>query len=261
MDVQEDLRQHSTGDVIPINLTGNGLSVGRDIIDLYLRTACIDLWNYLSAARTDVSIVVGCPGVGKSVEVYAYAMWQAKAVQKRVIYVHSHGDGFSIVSTSGNNMHVGRVKKFVDQPDVLLDFIDEALNRQDVDMIVLDGQLEWLIKSVFLCLKRSNGVRLISCTSLHPFSKLSMEAMAHAPAWSAFEMDSWTLDEYKDAYNKGALVLADDSTTTTSTNVEEMFLYAGGSFRMMQWELSQVIGYSNLQNAVGAHEAVMLMMR
>ena len=99
--VQENLCQHAMHTVVTINLAGSGLSEGPDIINLYLRAACMNLWNFLLAACTDVSIVVGCPGVGKSVEVYAYAMWQAKAVQKRVIYVHTHGDGYSIISTSG----------------------------------------------------------------------------------------------------------------------------------------------------------------
>ena len=225
-------------------MTGSGLSEGRDIINLYLRTACKDLWNCLSAAQTDVSIVVGCPGVGKSVEVFAFAMWQAKTFQRRVIYVHTHGDGYSIISTNGDNMRVGRVKKFVEQPDILLDFIDLALSQQAVDIIVLDGQLEWLIKSVFSRLQRFPGVRLISCTSFQAFAKLSTEAMAHAPEWSEFVMDSWKLDEYNDAYDKGALVLADQAAPT-STDVDEMFFYAGGSFRMMQWKLSRVIDTLN----------------
>lgn len=66
--------------------------------------------------------------------------------------------------------------------------------------------------------------------------------MAHAPEWSQFVVDSWKLDEYNDAFDKGALVLADP---TPMTDVDEMFFYAGGCFRMMQWPLSCVIATLN----------------
>ena len=200
----------------------------------------MDLWGYLSDAKTDVSVVMGCPGVGKSVEVYAYAMWQAKTAQKRVIYVHTHGDGYYIISTSGSNKSVGRSQPldFETKPYAILEFIDSALNKQEVDIIVLDGQLEWLIRSVFLRLGRFSGVRLISCTSFQAFTKISTETAAHAPPWSPHVMDSWKLDELHDAFAKGALVLGD---LTRGTDVDEMFFYAGGSFRMMQWTLRRVI--------------------
>ena len=242
--VQEDLCQHAMHTVVTINLAGSGLSEGPDIINLYLRAACMNLWNFLLAACTDVSIVVGCPGVGKSVEVYAYAMWQAKAVQKRVIYVHTHGDGYSIISTSGCNMRVGRIKllDFETKPYGILQFIDLALEQGGVDIIVLDGQLQWLIKAVFSRLGRFRGVRLITCTSFQAFTKLSTETAAHAPAWSEFVMDSWKLKEYNDAFDNRALVLADQ---IPMTDVDEMFFYAGGSFRMMQWTLSRVIDTLN----------------
>ena len=232
----EDWFQHVRGDVVTINLTGSGLSEGLDITSFYLREACMDLWNYLSAAQTDVSIVVGCPGVGKSVEVFAYAMWQAKTAQKRVTYVHTHGDGYSIVSTSDGNMRAGRLRSFTG-PEILLEFIELALERQKVDMIVLDGQLQWLIKSVYPSLGRFPGVRFISCTSFQAFTKVPTETAAHAPEWSQFVMDSWTLEEYHDAFDKGALVLADP----TLTDVDEMFFYAGGSFRMMKWPPQRVV--------------------
>lgn len=48
------------------------------------------------------------------------------------------------------NMHVGRVIKFMEQPEILFDFINSALDQKGVDIIVLDGQLQWLIKAVYL---------------------------------------------------------------------------------------------------------------
>ena len=219
LDAQEDWYQHERADVVTVNLTGSGLSEGRDITSLYLREACMDLWNFLSVAETDVSAVMGSPGVGKSVEVFAYAMWQAKTAQKRVIYVHTHGRGYSIKSTSDDNMTLGSADMFVEKPVFLFDFINSALKKQEVDIIVLDGQLQWLIKTVYAHLEQFPGVRLISCTSFQAFFKVSTEMMAHAPEFSQFVMDSWTLDEYHDAFDKGALVLAD----STLTDVDEMF--------------------------------------
>ena len=112
------------------------------------------------------------------------------------------------------------------------------MGRQEVDVIVLDGQLSWLIKSVFLCLHRFRDVRLISCTSFEAISKLSTEQQDNAPEFSEFLMDSWVQDEYAAAVSAGALTLA-----TADLTVEEMFFYAGGSVRMIQWSAERVTTY------------------
>ena len=62
--------------------------------------------------------------------------------------------------------------------------------------------------------------------------------MAKNPKFSKFMMDSWKKEEYDAAIATGALTL--DSPTLT---MDEMFFYAGGSIRMMQWPVEDVITF------------------
>ena len=241
LSIQAELGAAAEGSVVEVDLTSSGL---RDNVaqpsKLYVRTACLELWNHLETTLHRASFVTGCPGVGKSVEVYAYVMWQAGFHKKRVLYVHSHGESYSLIATAGaavpTDVRCGHVADFSSQPQVLLDFIVSSLKGGVVDVIVLDGQLSWLIKRVFLCLHRYPNVRLISCTSFQAITKLNTEQLANAPEFSEFLMDSWVQEEYVAAIEAGALTL----DTTREHTVEEVFYYAGGSVRMIQWSVERV---------------------
>ena len=240
LSIQADLGTAEIGSVVDVDLSSSGLRSdcdnGLKPTKLYVRAACIDLWKHLETTVHRASFVTGCPGVGKSVEVYAYAMWQATVRKKRLVYIHSHGESYSLIATAGaelSEVRCGYVADFLDQPQVLLDFIREYMKQ--VDIVVLDGQLSWLIKRVFLCLHRFQGVRLISCTSFQAISKLSTEQQDNAPEFSEFLMDSWVQDEYAAAISVGALALG-----TMDLTVDEMFFYAGGSVRMIQWPIERV---------------------
>ena len=240
LSIQANLGLSEVGSVMDVDLASSGLrndNHGLQPTKLYVRAACIDLWQHLEDTLHRVSFVTGCSGVGKSVEVYAYAMWQATVHKRRILYIHSHGASYTLIVTTGaesNDVRYGHLTDFLDQPHVLLDFIRTSMNQGKVDIIVLDGQLSWLIKCVFLCLQQNHNVRLISCTSFQAISKLSTEQLDNAPEYSEFLMDSWMEQEYVAAISAGALELAEDLT------VDEMFFYAGGSVRMIQWNVERV---------------------
>jgi hypothetical protein len=173
------------------------------------------------------------------VEVYAYAMRQAYAGHQRVIYVHSHGSGYSLVwsaGSHGNTAQYSFVEKQLEKPQILLDFVEAILQREEVDLIVLDGDLSWLIKSVFLKLQRDSSIQLISCTSFDAMPDMSSELSGHAAKRSEYLMASWTIEEFKHAQSTGALVFASSDIT-----FDEIYFYAGGCFRFMKWKINQVI--------------------
>ena len=235
---QEDLSKLKVNDTVAVNFAGSGLTERSDLLTLYVRAASVDLWKYLAGAETKVSFVSGPPGIGKSTDVYAYALWEAQARSKRVLYIHGDNDGYSIVLARAgpDTMRFGSVEKLQDEPMFLLDYIVTLLKQREVDIVILDGQLSWLIKFVFARLRRFPDVRMISCTSFQAVSKLSTENIAKSPEYSRFVMDSWKKEEYDAAIVAGALVL--DAPTLT---VNEMFYYAGGSIRMIQWSVARVI--------------------
>ncbi len=239
LSIQADLGVAAVGSVVDVDLASSGLRYDNGVqpLKLYVRAACIDLWKHLDTTLHRASFVTGCPGVGKSVEVHAYAMLQA-AVGQTLLRIHSHGESYSLIATAGagsTDVRCGHVADFSDKPQVLLDFIRSSMARGEVDLIVLDGQLSWLIKSVFLCLHRYPNVRLISCTSFQAISKISTEQLDNAPEYSEFLMDSWVQEEYAAAISAEALALA-----TRELPVDEMFFYAGGSVRMIQWSVDRV---------------------
>ena len=236
MEPQEDLSKLKVNDTVTVNLAGSGLAEHSDLFILHVRAARVDLWKHLAETDKRVSFVSGPPGIGMSMDVYAYALWEAHTHHKRVLYVHGGDDEYSVVLVSAgtNNMRVG--EGLMDQNDhyFLVDIIKPFLEQREVDIVVLDGQISPVIMSIFVRLLKFPDVRMISCTPFH--LKISTEAMDHAPEFSDFVMDSWTKEEYDAAIVTGALVLHSPSLT-----VDEMFYYAGGSIRMMQWSVEHVI--------------------
>ena len=63
------------GDVLNIPMSHSGLT-DQAYIKVYVRKACLELLTFLSRSSETVKMVTGCPGVGKSVEVFSYAMEQ-----------------------------------------------------------------------------------------------------------------------------------------------------------------------------------------
>jgi hypothetical protein len=231
---QETLGELEVGSTVTVNLMGSGLVVPRrpDPSKLYVRAANVDLWKYLTSAEKSVSFITGCPCVGKSAAVYAYAMWEAHVRDKRVLYIHGDHGGYSIVLASAgpDNTRVGSIDRHVETPRLLFTSILEFLEQRQVDIVVLDDNQPWLIMQVLASLREFPHVRMISCTSFQPLGELSTQDIAKSPEFSEFVMDSWTKEEYAAALSTKALVLHE-----TVTSLEDIFYFAGGNVRLIQW--------------------------
>ena len=168
---QTDISQLELGKVggnFTVDFKGSGLPIQDDgLVQLYIRKASVDLWRLLEETKRRVPFITGCPGVGKSMEVYAYAMYEATERKKRVLYIHGNKSKHHYLFTSGGveDARIGISDRIVEQDTALYRFVYNQLVEQKVDMIVLDGALEWLIGKVFFKLKKFPNVRLISCTS------------------------------------------------------------------------------------------------
>ena len=226
-----DLGKQPVGTTLLLDLKGSDLSDAP--INFYVRQACVKLWEDISKEDSDVSFVSGAPGVGKSVEVYAYAMREASFHGKRVIYVHSHNDVAANLVSANRDGAKFCCMDLKSNPGQLWPFIISALEQKSVDLIVLDGQLSELIKDVFAVLKKYPGVRLISCTSFQAI-KLNSEQEDRGPKFDSYIVDSWTKEEQQSAVDMKALVL-DPSVSS----VDEDHFYAGGSARWLQWSVAR----------------------
>jgi len=213
-------------------VTGSGLSDAP--LTFYIRRATKDLWKHLSAKKTPISFITGSPGIGKSLEVYVYAMRQASAHGHRVLYIHSsQGINFNLVSADGNGVRFGYME--VEDAQRLRHVLLSAMKQKSVDLIVLDGRLADLIYFAFATLSRYPDVRLITCTSFQAIS-VNTEQKQRSPKYLTYIVDSWTLEELESAVDKKALVL-DPSVG----DVERAYYYAGGSARMLQWSVESII--------------------
>ena len=189
--------------------------------------------NWTCAA---VGMITGCPGVGKSVEVFSYAMGQTN---KRVLYIHGEEkNGFSILFKDNPNTLTSKAccrPKFVSEPNALEQFISALLEDAGVDLIVLDGTLSWLIRKVFFMMDKYPQVVLITCTSFQALGRISQEVSLKSASRARFVMESWRETEYDEAVRTGALILPGPTT------VKELFYYAGGSVRLFLKPIDDVI--------------------
>ena len=223
--------------MLNISMSHSGLT-DKAYLNVYVRKACLDLVTFLNGSEK-VKMVTGCPGVGKSVEVFSYAMEHAQGQNKRVLYVHGSGaDGISVLfkdDPTSNTAFVTKLKLLEledESPRILHNFILTILREGRVDLIVLDGALSWLIRKVYFEMKNYPQAFLLTCTSFQALGKISQEDYCRSALRSNFEMDSWEEYEYDDAVCKGALVLQPDVT------VKEMFYYVGGCVRLFQSPIS-----------------------
>ena len=165
-------------------------------------------------------------------------MEQAQSKNKSVIYVHgSSVNGISVLykdDASSNTALITNLE-LVDEPLVLRDFILQTLREGRVDLVVIDGDLSWLIRQVYFKMKNYPHALLLTCTSFQALGKISQEDFVRSALRRNFVMDSWEEWEYDEAVRKGALVLQADVT------VKEMFYYVGGCVRLLQLAVSDAI--------------------
>lgn len=202
---------------------------------------CIKLYTFLEKEVEQVKMICGCPGVGKSVEVYSYAMWLAVTKRKRVIYMH--GDevgGISIVFKYESILSKVKTSQItLTRTAVLLSFLVSLLGGGTVDLIVLDGSIATLFREVYLVMIKYPDVKLILCTSFRALGRISSEVFFKAASQATFQMESWTESEYRSAMNSGALMTQKDTT------FDEHIFYSGGSIRLFQQPIKAVITFLN----------------
>jgi hypothetical protein len=126
------------GDVVAVPLAHSGLSDNKPVQQLYVRRACLELSKFLRDLSTNVQLVTGCPGVGKSIEVFSFAFEQAQLHHKRVLYVH--GDtksGISVIFKDEPTIATARLARqtFSLEPEALNLFVDSVLREGLVDLV------------------------------------------------------------------------------------------------------------------------------
>jgi len=235
--VQEPLSNYENETVVVHNLQYSGLSE-QESKKIFIRNECNNLWNFCATRSEQLLLVEGAPGIGKSVEVFAYTMWKATKMNQRVIFIHADiMTEISIIFKEDCNSNSFRysTSRFKKKPQYLLDFILGQLNANAVDLLVLDGALPWLILKIYLKLHRYPTVTCITSTSFQSLPDLPTEVTAACKKPKTYLMKSWTFEDLLAAQTNDALKIQTDT-------LEEIYYYSGGSIRFAQFKIEKLIG-------------------
>ena len=188
---QEDLSKLKVNDTLTVNLAGSGLSESSDLFTLYVRAARVELWKFLASTDRRVSVIYGPHGIGKSIDVYVYALWEAYTHHKRVLYFTSMATTPDIPSSWREmDLTISALEvcmhSWIMSPDFLWTLLTRSSsNRKSMSSFLMDKCHGW----------SSPNVRMISCTSAEVTANISTGNMAKNPKFSKFMMDSWKKEE------------------------------------------------------------------
>jgi len=243
------------GTVVEIDLSHSGLATENSVLNYYVREESVRLWEFLETSEDRALAVFGTPGVGKSVEVFYYAMYVAREKSQRVLYIHSENNNVNtnivFIDDASTDSYRHAKEHYCKRPKHLFNFILSQMKAGTVDMIILDGELSWLINEVHKEMSDASKITLIICTSFQSLNKSKSQNIIRMVTVSRFLVLSWRKDELEAAVAKGAMVL--------QTTFTEIYYYAGGSARHMQLKVKKVKNFieekvaecSDISNLIG----------
>jgi hypothetical protein len=212
-----------------------------------VRADSIKLWTALNALRIcDISgcdgkcnthsrlWIYGPPGVGKSTEVYGFAMYMATRNdvinRKNVLWVHEISNGnVKIVKVLNGVIWTG---------DILItgdEFRIEIMElSKDCNLICLDAIRVEMLTLISLFCQRKDAL-LVCCTSYQSSIASSELEVYIAPHFQMNHlMYSWTIDEYRLAASKELFVFPN---ITSEEDLFDQYFVAGGCMRFMHLPL------------------------
>lgn len=116
---------------------------------------------------------------------------------------------FSIIFKGEPNIVTSNVSQISRNNDMeecysmLLEYITELLTGDKVDLIILDGEMLPLMKSIFLLLISYQNVKMITCTTFNWAGEIPGDGRVKAAKLNLFTMGSWSEEDYKSAKDAG----------------------------------------------------------
>ncbi len=218
-------RRSNTFDVHNLQLAGLVNSRADGDMRLFMREEAKTLWNELqSLTANSIAIIQGCPGVGKSVLVFAFVMHYCRKNSKTLLYYHSDSSYSRCLVLNGDGS-MDSVQD-VNIPDYI------AKNKCNYDVTVIDGTHEIEdIKKVHQNFPLDK--QLIICTSYQSL-RLNQEAMTKDMERRIFlDVTSWTLVDYMQAAKANCFSFLNNVVEEERNDiVTTRFRISGGSIRL-----------------------------
>ena len=242
------LLEEALSDQRPLNVVGEFVDIAQKRIAgfaspktrFYVRQESVDLWNEIENVTNEGTNlrVSGPPGTGKSIEVWAWALWKAKTTRKKVLWF-GIGKGFkkNVVVIDGETQNLTEYEAEI---DYIKDF--------EGDFIVADGVTINLDKEITAACatwrERREGRSFITVSSVTIGVGLEILESLNL---TTRQVPSWSLDQYEAAIKdddffdsvKNCLKVNDDDVVDGLSSDEKVdllrakYYYAGGSARWM----------------------------
>eukprot|EP01006_Ploeotia_vitrea_P036621 TRINITY_DN66042_c11_g1_i4.p1 TRINITY_DN66042_c11_g1~~TRINITY_DN66042_c11_g1_i4.p1 ORF type:complete len:669 (+),score=-51.18 TRINITY_DN66042_c11_g1_i4:110-2116(+) len=219
------------------NINLSGLSMVEDKT-VYVRKACKEMWTTLEdLEKTDILLIRGVPGVGKSTELFGWCMFKAK--EKNVWWIHSGCEKITMINLKKGEQYILNINLL---PLKICNVIANAVNADSI--VVVDGFTKDFA-SVFRGVLAIKDIYVIGCTSFSAISHFNTGNITDAlktkgSKFCNFTMDSWTYEEYCAAYNLGGIL---PDNITDEVVLRERYFYAGGCIRfLIDYSIVDVIG-------------------
>ncbi len=220
-------------------------------LKLYMREEAKELWNCLqNSARNALVLISGCPGVGKSVVVFAQTMYDCWNNNKSLLYYHDDMEGATcfVMDRHGVVRTVeGSSAKFV------------SSQRESYDVTVIDGiHTEADMHEMFFNFPNCN--KCIVCTCYQAL-KICQEVEYRKKPGELIQrsVTSWTLEDYIGATDEGCFSfwpLPDAAEIVDGKSAEERkmeiimhrFKICGGTVRLFAGEIAKAL--SSIRSAL-----------
>ena len=177
-------------------------------------------------------------GIGKSTTLFGYLNLPPIS-REGYLWIHLTDDICSIIYSKKSG-EVFKTGVFDIEPGIHYSYLKDLVRKiSDVTFIVIDGATnDDFHSSLFLRAGMRRDIKAVSCTSRGAKSfRTEICAMMRWPR--TVTLESWTFEEYKDAYKKN--LPAFRARYKSLEELTEAYFYAGGSMRFMCTDTEEVI--------------------
>ena len=227
------------------NMNVSGL-IATNSVDIFIREESEVLQQKLDDLQDkDVLFVGGCPGIGKSTQIYGWAIVKAKCSRQSVLWVHYTLTGVYFARFAWNDTEFTVVHFTLNAEDTKS--LYAAMLQYSSDVVILDGfrgdGCKVLLGKGMICAKNV----LIWCSSFAFASTLKQDEVERiGQFWRRLEciLDTWCYDELVAAFHKN---IFGDNIRTLDELKEKYYYIGDGGIRLYFFTLEDAI--QNINNS------------
>jgi hypothetical protein len=218
----------------------------------YVREEMLCFWKALckeyDSYENRVCAICGDSGVGKSIVLFAWAMWLVTAQQQTVLWVSAFEDAF-VTITLVIGGQATTVVPCETNPVAIANILLQSYSGVPIRAIILDGFVQDMSAAVTRIRSSFNKTFIVHCSSVGNLK--SIECDNETVNMKHHFMCGWSVDDLVAAWRAGranqAALLTPEVTMDPKLFLRQLY-YAGGSYRYMQLPVTcvkDILDYSS----------------